>query len=105
LTESTLRFFRSLVLVVAAPAVAVAVSRTDIFGGGGGAGLRGVFALMGCNGAGLSGLSCLWRGDCVGGGGRISSATFITESVTFTFIAESAAFIESTLTTDMGRFS
>jgi hypothetical protein len=50
-----LLFFRSLVLVVAAPAVAVAVSSADIFGGGGGgAGLLGVFALICCNGTGLS---------------------------------------------------
>ena len=98
-----LLFFRSLVLVVAAPADAVAVSSTDIFGGGGGgAGLLGVFALIDCSGIGLS---CLWTGDCDWSWDCMSwSAVFMTESGAF--ITESTASCASALTADMGtRFS
>ena len=93
-------FFLSRVFVVAAPAAAVAVSRTDIFGGGGGAGLCGVFALIGWRGAGLSGLemrSLASIGDRTCNGWR--------DAVSVTFMMESGALLSMTLIADMGKFS
>ena len=111
MTDKVLLFLRSLCFVaVAAPAATVAASKTDIFGGGGGAGLRGVLASLDCKGTGFSccccgaGDWCLWSGDWCSCAGR-SSLTFITESVILSTESGTFGCSALTFTTEAGRFS